>query len=241
MIPTRRLPLGVAAAVAWTVGGTRLRRGCGYALFLLLALAAIPALAQPAPEAGVVAGAVPAADTADEAPDIATNTFAIMAGIYTTSFWARSFSFNNVGYEPNYVIALISGKDLITTSWGLRIGHESGIALRFGADFSVEMWRGITISFGARLVGRIRLTPELVLGLSSISNAIGVEVGREAAVEDGDIDRLIYLGSQVAWMFEDMPFLEFYYRLHHRSGALGFWGNVPDGHNANSVGITFRY
>lgn len=164
-----------------------------------------------------------------------------MAGVYTTSFWARSFSYNNVGYEPNFVIAIITGKDLLTTGWGLRIGQESGMALRFGADFSIETWTGITVSFGARLIGGFTLSPQMVLGLSNITNAIGVEVGREAAVPNGDISRLIYLGTHLAYLWEALPHLEGFYRLHHRSGALGVFGNVPDGHNAPSVGFTIRY
>ena len=103
------------------------------------------------------------------------------------------------------------------------------------------MWRAVTVSFGARLIGRIMVTPQLALGLSSVSNLIGVEVAREAAVENGDMSRLVYNGSQLAWLFENIPFIEFFYRLHHRSGALGFWGNVPDGHNANSIGFQIRY
>lgn len=179
----------------------------------------------------------PAADV----PAVPVNSLSLMVGVYTTSFWARSFSVGNVGYEPNFVLAVISGRDLLTTSWGLRIGHESGLAIRFGADFSVEMWQGLTVSFGARLLGGMRLTPELVLGLSTITNPIGVEVPREGEVENGDMDRLVYLGSHLAYMFEAFPYVSAFYRLHHRSGALGFWGNLPDGHNANSIGFTLRY
>jgi hypothetical protein len=185
--------------------------------------------------------AAPADAAATPAPVIGRNSFSLMVGLYTTSFWARSFSINEVGYEPNFVIALISGRDLVTTPVGFRVGHESGIALRFGQDFSIEMWRAVTVSFGARLIGRIMVTPQFALGLSSVSNLIGVEVAREAAVEDGDMSRLVYNGSQLAWLFETIPFVEFFYRLHHRSGALGFWGNVPDGHNANSIGFQIRY
>jgi hypothetical protein len=201
------------------------------ALFLLMLLSTLTALMP----AGARAAAL------DPPPQIPPNSLTIMAGVYTTSFWARSFRVNNIGYEPNFILALISGRDLVTTSWGLRIGHESGIALRFGADFSFEMWRAVTISIGTRLIGGIQLTPTVALGLSTISNLIGVEVAREAAVEDGDFARLVYSGSQVSYLLERFPFAEVFYRLHHRSGVLGFWGNVPDGHNANSVGITFRY
>lgn len=210
---------------------------------LALALATVAVAPEAVPRVAESPASAPAvaAETDAPAPEIGRNSFSLMVGLYTTSFWARSFSVNEVGYEPNFVIALISGRDLITTPVGLRVGHESGIALRFGKDFSIEMWRAVTVSFGARLIGRIMVTPQLALGLSSVSNLIGVEVAREAAVENGDMSRLVYNGSQLAWLFENIPFIEFFYRLHHRSGALGFWGNVPDGHNANSIGFQIRY
>ncbi|MCW5716238.1 MAG: hypothetical protein KIS68_00250 [Bauldia sp.] len=221
-----------------------MRRSCGFGLVILAFLAALEAGAQEIPVVTAepeAAGEVAATLPADPAPVIGRNSFSLMVGLYTTSFWARSFSVNEVGYEPNFVIALISGRDLITTPIGFRVGHESGIALRFGQDFSVEMWRAVTFSFGARLLGRVMVTPQFALGLSSVSNLIGVERPREAAEEDGDMSRLIYNGSQLAWLLEAIPFIEVFYRLHHRSGALGFWGNVPDGHNANAVGFQIRY
>lgn len=169
------------------------------------------------------------------------NGLSFFVGVYTTSFWARSFSVNNVGYEPNFVVAIISERDLLSTSWGLRIGHESGMALRFGREFSFETWRGMTISFGAILKTGVVLTPKMVLGLSNISNPIGMEIERELEAADGDVNRLIYLGSEVSQSFPEVPEIEIFYRLHHRSGALGFWGNVAAGHNANGVGIRLRY
>ncbi len=183
-------------------------------------------------------------EPAGEAFDFAAvprNSLAIFAGVYTTSFWARSFSVGSVGYEPNFVFAIISSRDILSTSWGLRVGHESGIAIRFGQDFSVEVWRGFTVSFSAVLANNTIVTPRLVLGLSSVSNPIGIEALREAEVEDGDVDRLIYLGSELAHSLVSLPALEVFYRLHHRSGAAHFWGNVAAGHNANGVGLRIWY
>lgn len=210
----------------------------GFAFILLVGLLGVPAFAQEAPAA---ADPRPTAEAVAPGPELGRNTLSVMMGVYTTSFWARSFSVNNVGYEPNFVIAVISGKDLLTTGWGLRVGQESGLALRFGADFSIETWVGITVHFGARLVGRVQLSPQVVLGQSVITNPIGVEVPREQAVENGDMTRLVYLGSQLSYLWESFPIMEVFYRLHHRSGALRFWGNLPDGHNANSLGFTIRY
>ncbi len=216
--------------------GRFLNRQRGFALLILAPLASAPASAQEA-----VAVATPAAATIAADPPLPVNSLTVIAGVYNTSFWARSFNVNEVGYEPNFVLGLISAKDLFVTSWGLRIGHESGIAIRFGADFSIEMWQGLTISFSARLIGGRVVQAKLVLGLSTVSNPIGVEVEREAAVREGDMDRLVYLGSQLATYWERLPYAEAIYRLHHRSGALGFWGNLPDGHNAPAVGFTIRY
>lgn len=169
------------------------------------------------------------------------NSLSIFAGVFTTSFWARSFSVGNVGYEPNFVLAIISERELLSTSWGLSIGHESGIALRFGREFSVETWRGMTISFGALLKTGVLLTPQMVLGLSYVSNPIGMELQRELDAVDGDVSKLIYLGSEVSQSLPAVPEVEVFYRLHHRSGALGFWGNVAAGHNANGVGLRINY
>ena len=180
----------------------------------------------------------------DDAVDFAAiprNSLAVFVGVYTTGYWAQSFSINSVGYEPNYVVAIISSHDFLVTPWGLRIGHESGIAIRFGRDFSVEVWRGFTISFSAVLENNTIVTPRLVLGISSVSNPIGVEVEREAEVENGDVNRLIYLGSELARSTAAIPALEVFYRLHHRSGAAHFWGNVAAGHNASGVGLRIWY
>ena len=217
--------------------GRFLNRQKGLALLILVPLASAPAFAQ---EAGAVA-TPPAAATIPAAPPLPVNSLSVIAGVYNTSFWARSFNANAVGYEPNFVLALISGRDILVTSWGLRIGHESGIAIRFGTDFSIEMWRGVTISFSARMIGGRVVQAKLVLGLSTVTNPIGVEVERGAAVQNGDMNRLVYLGSQLSTYWERLPYAEAIYRLHHRSGALGFWGNVPDGHNAPTIGFTIRY
>lgn len=204
-------------------------------VLLFLAIAVMPLAAQDAPPAD-------AREEAAEPPlPLPRNSVALYLGVFDTSFWARSFSVGNVGYEPNFIAAIISERDLLVTNWGLRIGHESGIALRFGREFSVEMWRGITISFRARLLNGTIVTPRIVLGLSSISNLVGVEFERQAEEPDGDVLRLVYLGSELAQSLEAFPYVEVFYRLHHRSGALGLWGNVAADHNANGVGIRLWY
>jgi hypothetical protein len=242
MVPDGRAASRViVVAATGAAEGRQMGRSRGFGLVVLLLLLAAKASASPAVVAAAPSEAVAAAAPAGPAPVIARNSLSLMVGFYTTSFWAKSFSIDDVGYEPNFIIALISGRDLVTTPIGFRIGVESGIGLRFGQDFSVEMWRAVTVSFGARLLGRVMVTPQLALGLSSVSNLIGIERQREAAVANGDMSRLIYNGSQLAYLIETLPFVEFFYRLHHRSGALGFWGNVPDGHNANSIGFQIRY
>lgn len=227
----------------------RLRRS-RVLLIACLGLLPPPAIAAGSapPEAAAAAGGPPAAgrDAVDDArPPVPEDSLSIFAGVFTTDFWGRSFSFADVAYEPNFIVGLLSGTDLLRTSWGLTIGHESGVALRFGTTLSLEIWRGLTISFGARQIGGWVLTPELVLGLSSISNAIGLEIEREletiAPGAIGDVDRLIYLGSEVGLSLEALPEAEVFYRLHHRSGAIGFWGNVAADHNANVVGLRLRY
>lgn len=171
----------------------------------------------------------------------AGNAISFFFGVYTKGFWAQSFNINEVGYEPNFVFALISEKELISTSWGLRVGDESGIAIRFGRDFSIETWHGMTVSFEAMLVGGISVTPKLVLGFSNTTNPIGMEIQRELDAVEGDVDRLIYLGSELGRSIDTIPEIEVFYRLHHRSGAAHFWGNVAAGHNANGVGLRIRY
>ncbi len=209
-------------------------------IWAMPALAFLLAVAMVSPLAAQVAEPATESGTIERSP-LPRNSIALYFGVYDTSFWGRSFSVANVGYEPNFVAAIISERDLLVTSWGLRIGHESGIALRFGREFSFEMWRGITISFSVHMLGGTIVTPRIVLGLTSISNPIGVEIEREAEAHNGDVNRLIYLGTELARSLEAMPYVEVFYRLHHRSGALGLWGNVAAGHNANGVGIRFWY
>src|SRR5688500_5584631 len=157
--------------------GRFLNRQRGLALLILVPLASAPAFAQ---EAAAVA--TPAAATIPADPPLPVNSLTAIAGVYNTSFWARSFNINEVGYEPNFVLGLISAKVLFVTAWGLRVGHVSGIAIRFGSDFSIEMWQGLTISFSARLIGGRVVQEKLGLGLTTVTDPIGVEVEREAAV-----------------------------------------------------------
>ena len=122
---------------------------------------------------------------------------------------------------------------------GFDLGFEIGVAGRFGDGSSVEGWLGPSIRHRGITVGPLTVSPGSVVGLSAVSDSIGIEREREIR-NDGDATLLLYFGPELMFKLEQLPNFEFVFRIHHRSGADGTLGNMGEGHNANIFGARRR-
>ncbi len=103
------------------------------------------------------------------------------------------------------------------------------------------VWGGFYLrNQGFRILNRILVKPSLTLGLSLINSAIGTEREREIR-RDGDARLLYYFGPEFAFSSVRRPEWELVYRLHHRSGGMKTLGNMSEGHNANTLGVRYRF
>lgn len=86
----------------------------------------------------------------------------------------------------------------------------------------------------------VRIAPGITVGLSVITKAVGIEAVRELEAP-GNAKLLGYLGPELAFSFRALPSVEFVYRLQHRSGMFGTFGNLWEGANANVFGARVRF
>src|SRR5262249_39773672 len=125
---------------------------------------------------------------------------------------------------------------------GFIIGTELGAGYRFGTRNSGELWAGINFRHsGLVFFNTVRLTPGITVGLSAVTDPIGIEATRASECCNRNARFLGYLGPELAMAFQNMPNLELVYRLHHRSGARGAFGNMVEGANAIVFGVRYRY
>ncbi|MCC6887684.1 MAG: hypothetical protein IT536_04035 [Hyphomicrobiales bacterium] len=180
------------------------------------------------------------------------------AGRLSTTSMGDTALFNinavTVPHYDNMIIGAAYQRDI--WRWrGFRIGAEIGIADRFGTyhlccgpetikgsvKHSGELWGGIVLGFdGILLFNTVRVAPSVVLGLSAITNSIGVERQREAA-HSGNAHLLFYLAPELALSIPRIPNVEAVMRLHHRSGWDGTLGNMREGYNAYVFGVRWRF
>ena len=144
-------------------------------------------------------------------------------------------------YEKNYVIAAAYNRNFLELEYGLHLGGEFGWGYRFGTMSTVEIWNGVVI--GAKgLTSREGITIGLALtvGVSLVSKSMGEEIRREKG-RGGNASFLFYLGPEIIFSFPGLRQWEFFYRLHHRSGAGGLLGGLYEGYNSNTLGLRYRF
>ena len=100
---------------------------------------------------------------------------------------------------------------------------------------SGELWAGGTFRTDF-LLGPVRVTPGITVGLSGTTNSIGREREREIT-ESGNARLLGYLSPEVPFSSVSSPNLELVFWVQHRSGAAGTFGGLFEGYNADVVGI----
>jgi hypothetical protein len=143
------------------------------------------------------------------------------------------------GFENNYILGAAYQRFRGTPD-GLRVGLEVGLAGRFGAVNSAELWAGIVGRMDFELFNVIRVSPSLSWGLSAVTAPMaGCETDRQGP--DGDARLLFYLGPEIAFSLIDHPQTEIFIRDHHRSGAWGRLGNMQGGQDALAVGVRHQF
>jgi hypothetical protein len=143
------------------------------------------------------------------------------------------------GVERNFLVG--GALDTKLNSYcGFDFGVEVGTAGRFGDSASAEVWGGPTVHYRGFTFGSVTISPGLVVGLSAVTRAIGIERQREIN-NSGNASLLFYLGPELAFRLEQMPNVEFVFRTHHRSGLEGRLGKMREGANANIFGVRFRF
>lgn len=168
------------------------------------------------------------------------SAFFIFGGFYTGVSMGDSARVFKADYD--YTAGIGLGYQRYGWSRGhFHFGGEVGVASRFGEGHSVEVWGGPTARYDGLVLARtLRVSPGITVGLSGVTNTMGVENERERS-NDGDGSLLFYLGPEVAVSVAGRPNIELFYRLHHRSGAGGRLGGLKEGYNANVVGLRCRF
>lgn len=166
-------------------------------------------------------------------------SIAVFAGRFATgTLGPSSVPFGSL-YEDNYVVAAAYSRNFAELGLGFFLDGEIGLAGRFGDSTSGEVWFGPRLRHRGISVGNVfTLSPSVTFGLSAVTSPIGIERARELA-SGGDATLLFYFGPEIALFFHSMPNVEFFYRVHHRSGALGTLGKMEEGSNAQVLGIRY--
>lgn len=169
----------------------------------------------------------------------------IFGGAYSTG--SMGDTLYSTEYDGNSMLAVGYQRFTRTIAYGY-LGWEIGLANRFGEeDNTVEVWAGGVIRGNGWSLGRFgKITPSFTAGFSLVSDVMDTERRREKKRfekenEKGDATFLIYLGPELAFSTPALPNFELFYRLHHRSGAGGTFGNLTEGYNANTLGIRYKY
>jgi len=211
-----------------------------------------------------LAAAPPDAGPALQAPYFAPSSLLrpdsifLFGGALSTDSLGDTFQFdlnrNGIRYD-NFIAGAAYAHDFTDLGYGFTLGGEIGIADRFGhyalcCDTVVksssllnsgELWAGPRFSYqGFVLFDAVRVAGAITTGFSFTTDSIGRERSRELAY-DGSARMLIYFGPELSFSLVNHPEWELVYRVHHRSGADGTFGNLREGYNANVLGVRYKF
>lgn len=173
--------------------------------------------------------------------DLPKNSLFLFSGRYTTNNMGDTTRVFKANYENNYVLAAAYSRNFLEMRYGLHLGGEIGSAIRFGTMSTQEIWTGVVIGTkGITSREGIRIGLALTVGLSLVSKSMGEEILREEG-RGGNASCLFYLGPELIFSFPGLRRWEFFYRLHHRSGAGGLLGGLYEGYNSNTLGIRYCF
>lgn len=170
------------------------------------------------------------------------NDIHIFGGISTRDTLGGAVGFWNTDYTDNYMIGAAYGRDFYELPAGFVLGGVAGLGLRFGEDdeTSGEIWAGVRLRHHGLVIGNVAISPGFTAGFSLVTDPTQIEQER-AAVRDGDVTFLGFLGPEIAVRFRQAPNLELVYQIHHRSGADGTFGDMGEGSNVNTFGLRYRF
>jgi hypothetical protein len=140
--------------------------------------------------------------------------------------------------DGNFIIGGAYSRDLFE-AWTFVFSAEVGLAGRFGDGSSGEIWGAGGLRYRIPISDVARLSLGLFVGLSVVTDPIGIERVREAR-HDGDATLLFYFTPELALQLASWPNTELVYRLHHRSGLFRTLGNMVEGTNAHVLGVRWR-
>lgn len=174
------------------------------------------------------------------------NAFAF-GGRYTSQYVEHALNPFTVAYENNYVVGggyqqffFNHDWNFFNRDWGMRIGAEVGAALRMGNQTSTELWVGPVLRLDDLIqTDFFRVSASITGGLSLTSDTIGIERQREIET-NGDTTLLYYMGPELIVSGVDND-VEFFWRLHHRSGGGGTLGGLQDAANATALGVRWNF
>lgn len=144
-------------------------------------------------------------------------------------------------YEDNIVVG--GGyQRFFYESLNISIGVEAGLAGRFGDKNSAEVWGGVVGRYdGFVLFETLKIAPAFTFGLSAVTGTMAGREERLEAESGGDATLLFYLGPELNFSLAAYPNAELFWRIHHRSGALGTLGDMDGAANANVVGARIGF
>lgn len=166
-----------------------------------------------------------------------SNVF-FFAGRFQSEWVWETAAFWRDHYEPNSFMGAGYQTFFADLPANFHAGVELGAGLRLGSDVSTEVWGGFVLKNDGVTLGDFTLSPSITAGLSLVSDTVGVETQRAAAVGQ-NVSALFYLGPEIAVSHAALPGLEAFARIQHRSGGYGALADI-DGSNAATVGVRFK-
>jgi hypothetical protein len=146
----------------------------------------------------------------------------------------------NLDYENNFVLGGGYQQFYLEPWEDVRFGWEAGVALRGGDDpVSGEVWAGLVGRYDGWRIGDVNISPSVTFGLSAITDTIGIETDRVA--EGANPHLLFYIAPEISASIGENAQTEVFFRVQHRSGAWGQLGQMGDGHNANAIGVRYKF
>ncbi|RST87341.1 hypothetical protein EJC49_05930 [Aquibium carbonis] len=142
-------------------------------------------------------------------------------------------------FDRRMILGAALQHDFVRFENGVSFGTEAGVAARVGPDVSGEVWGGVSATHVGPTIGPITISPSLVVGLSAVNKAVGIESRRRGA--KGDARLLFYLGPELQFRSSALPGVALVYRIHHRSGAWHTLGNMRDATNSNVIGLKIDF
>lgn len=169
--------------------------------------------------------------------DTDENVF-VMGGPFTTGYFGDAFLFWQDHYESNF-FAGIGYQRFLYQYQSFKLGVEAGLGLRLGSPSSAEIWGGAVARITEFTFGDITITPSLTLGLSAVTDTIGIETQRAQALGH-EVPVLFYLSPEISISSATQPQWEAFARIQHRSGGFGTIAEI-DGSNAAVLGLRYKF